>query len=146
MVVSRRLAEFRHGSRISTWLFSITARIVANDRRRRKFRAWWQRLVPNIAERAATTDTPIERLERRERRTQFYGALDALAERQRRALVLFEIEDMSVAAIAELMGLRAGNVRVLLHRARKAFLKEMTARELGEALESGDTFRPGGKP
>ena len=48
----------------------------------------------------ATTDTPLEQLERRERRTQFYQALDALNERQRRVLVLFELEEMSVAEIS----------------------------------------------
>ena len=82
----------------------------------------------------ATTDTPLEQLERRERRTQFYQALDALNERQRRALVLFELEEMSVAEISTLTGLRPGNVRVLLHRARAAFLKRMTECELRATL------------
>ncbi len=136
VVVNRRLAEFRHESQISTWLFGITAKIAANDRRRRKLRGWWLRLVPGIEDRvAARRDTPLEQLERRERRAQFYDALDALGERQRRALVLFELEDRSIAEIAELMGLREGNVRVLLHRARAAFLKKMTAGELRQALE-----------
>src|ERR1044071_1804463 len=50
LVVNRRLRDFRHQSRVSTWLFSITARIVANDRRRRRLRRWWVRLVPRIDE------------------------------------------------------------------------------------------------
>ena len=142
LVVNRRLAEFRHESQISTWLFSITAKIAANDRRRRKLRGWWLRLVPGIEDRVATTrDTPLEQLERRERRAQFYDALDALGERQRRVLVLFELEEMSIAEIAALMVLREGNVRVLLHRARAAFLKRMTAGELRQALE-GDASSP----
>ena len=66
--------------------------------------------------------------------TQFYQALDALNERQRRALVLFELEEMSVAEISALIGLRPGNVRVLLHRARAAFLKRMTDCELRATL------------
>jgi RNA polymerase sigma-70 factor, ECF subfamily len=139
LVVDRRLPEFRHDSQIGTWLFSITAKIVANDRRRRRLRSWWLRLTPNMAETAATTaDTPLEQLERRERRTQFYQAMDALNERQRRVLVLFELEERSVAEVAELTGLRAGNVRVLLHRARAAFLKRMTACELRAALPRTD--------
>jgi RNA polymerase sigma-70 factor, ECF subfamily len=135
LVADRRLSEFRHDSEIGTWLFSITAKIVANDRRRRRLRRWWLRLSPNAGESAvAGADTPLEQLERRERRTQFYRALDALNERQRRVLVLFELEEMSVAEVAELMGLRVGNVRVLLHRARATFLKRMTACELRDAL------------
>ena len=135
LVVDRRLREFRRESQLSTWLFSVTAKIVANDRRRRQLRRWWLRLTPNAGDHAAaTTDSPLEQLERRERRTEFYRALDALGERQRRVLVLFELEEMSVAEIAELTGLRPGNVRVLLHRARAAFLKRMTAGELRETL------------
>jgi RNA polymerase sigma-70 factor (ECF subfamily) len=144
LLVNRRLSGFRGESRLTTWLFSITAKIVANDRRRRRIRRWWTRFAPHAVERAvATTDTPLEELERRERRTQFYQALDALNERQRRALVLFELEQMSVAETAALLGLRPGNVRVLLHRARAAFLTRMTECELRatltrEALASGE--------
>ena len=135
LLVNRRLPEFRRESRLSTWLFSITAKIVANDRRRRRIRRLWTRFAPHTVEGAkATTDTPLEQLERRERRTQFYQALDALNERQRRVLVLFELEELSVAEIAALTGQRPGNVRVLLHRARAAFLKRMTACELRATL------------
>ena len=135
LIVNRRLSEFRRDSRLSTWLFSITAKIVANDRRRRRIRRWWVRLTPHAEEGAmVTTDTPLERLERRERRTQFYQALDALNERQRRVLVLFELEETPIAEISAMTGLRPGNVRVLLHRARAAFLKRMTACELRETL------------
>lgn len=135
MVVSRRLDEFRAASRVSTWLFSITAKVVANDRRKRRLRRWWLRLTPNAGhETAALADSPLEGIERRERRLAFYRALDALNDRQRRALILFELEELSVAEIAELMELGPGNVRVLLHRARAAFLKQMTASELRQSL------------
>jgi len=133
--VNRRLPEFRGESRLATWLFSITAKMVANDRRRRRIRRWWTRFAPQAVERAvAPNDTPLEELEKRERRTQFYRALEALNERQRRVLILFELEEMSVAEIAALTGLRPGNVRVVLHRARAAFLKRMTDGELRETL------------
>ena len=69
LLVNRRLPEFRQESRLSTWLFSITAKIVANDRRRRRTRRWWTRFAPHSVERAvATGDSPLQELERRERR------------------------------------------------------------------------------
>jgi len=140
LVVDRRLHEFRHESQLSTWLFSITAKIVANDRRRRQLRRWWLRLTPSAGDdTAAGTDTPLEQLEKREQRTQFYQALDGLNERQRQVLVLFELEGNSIAEVAQLTRLRPGNVRVLLHRARAAFLKRMTARELAETLTRTDS-------
>jgi RNA polymerase sigma-70 factor (ECF subfamily) len=135
MIVSRRLHEFRGASRMSTWLFSITAKVVANDRRKRRVRRWWLRLMPNAGhETVALTDSPLEGIERRERRLAFYQALDGLTERQRRALVLFELEELSAAEIADMMDMTAGNVRVLLHRARAAFLKRTAANELRQAL------------
>jgi RNA polymerase sigma-70 factor, ECF subfamily len=136
LVVDRRLPEFRGDSALPTWLFGITAKVAANERRRRKLRAWWFRFVPNAAERApAPEGGALEQLETRERRVLFHRALERLAERQRRALVLFELEELSVDEVATLMGVRAGNVRVLLHRARAAFLKSMIACELEEATK-----------
>lgn len=136
LIVNRLLPGFRHDSRLSTWLFSITAKVTANDYRRRKVRDWWSRVVSRSeAHVANATDTPVEQLEKRQRRAQFYRVLDTLRERQRRVLILFELEDLSVGEIADLMRLRPGNVRVLLHRARVAFLKKLEEHELREARE-----------
>jgi RNA polymerase sigma-70 factor (ECF subfamily) len=133
LVVNRRLTDWRGESRLSTWLFGITAKIAANERRRRKLRELWFRFVPNAAERArAPVEGALERLESRERRVLFHRVLDGLGERHRRVLVLFELEELAVDEIADLMDLRPGNVRVLLHRARAAFLKAMVACELAE--------------
>lgn len=136
LVVNRRLHEFRPQARMSTWLFGITAKVAANERRRRKLRTWWFRLAPGAGDDiAATGDGPLEQLEKRERRVLFYRALDKLSERHRRALVLFELEELSVDDVAAHLGLRAGNARVLLHRARAAFLKSMVGCELQKELQ-----------
>lgn len=134
LVVNRRLAEFRGDSRMSTWLFGITAKVAANERRRRKLRQLWFRLVPSAGDEApSAAEGALEQLETRERRAMFHRALDRLNERHRRALVLFELEEMSVDDVAAHLALRPGNVRVLLHRARAAFLQSMVACELDAA-------------
>lgn len=136
LVVNRRLSEFRGDSRMSTWLFGITAKVAANERRRRKLRQWWFRLVPGAGDDApAAGEGALEQLEKRERRAMFHRALDRLNERYRRALVLFELEEMSVDDVAAHMELKPGNVRVLLHRARAAFLESMVACELDAEKE-----------
>jgi RNA polymerase sigma-70 factor (ECF subfamily) len=135
VIVNRRLGEFRGDARLSTWLFGITAKVAANERRRRKLRQWWFRLVPGAGDDApAPADGALEQLEKRERRALFYQALDRLNERHRRALVLFELEELSVDDVAAHLGLRAGTARVLLHRARAAFLKCMVECELQKEL------------
>jgi RNA polymerase sigma-70 factor (ECF subfamily) len=133
LVVNRRLATYLGESRLSTWLFGITAKVVANDRRRRKLRALWLRFVPSLVERAPSPAVgALEQLEMRERRLLFHRVLDSLGERHRRVIVLFELEELPTDEIAELMQLTPGNVRVLLHRARAAFMKAMVAHELEE--------------
>jgi RNA polymerase sigma-70 factor (ECF subfamily) len=135
VIVNRRLAEFRGDARLTTWLFGITAKVAANERRRRKLRQWWFRLVPGAGDDApAPADGALEQLEKRERRALFYLALDRLNERHRRALVLFELEELSVDEVAAHLELRPGTARVLLHRARAAFLKSMVECELQKEL------------
>jgi RNA polymerase sigma-70 factor (ECF subfamily) len=135
LVASRRLGEFHEGARVSTWLFGITAKVAANERRRRKLRHWWFRLTAGAGDDApASGDGALEQLEKRERRILFYRALDRLNDRYRRALVLFELEEMSIDEVAAHLGLRSGNTRVLLHRARAAFLKSMVGCELQKEL------------
>jgi RNA polymerase sigma-70 factor (ECF subfamily) len=142
VVVARRLREWRPDSQITTWLFSIAARIAANDRRRRKLRGFWLRLLPSVDDRARPGDaTPADALEQRERRDRLYRTLDHLSERQRRAFVLFELEETPIAEVAQLMGLQPGNVRVLLHRARAAFLRHAADGERREAKEMRHAVR-----
>jgi RNA polymerase sigma-70 factor (ECF subfamily) len=135
VIVNRRLGEFRGAARLSTWLFGITAKVAANERRRRKLRHWWFRLIPSAGDDApAPADGALEQLEKRERRALFYQALDRLSERHRRALMLFELEELSVDDVAAHLELRPGTARVLLHRARAAFLKSMVECELQKEL------------
>ena len=142
VVVARRLRDYRPDSQISTWLFAIAARIAANDRRRQRIRRFWMRLLPSVDDRARPGEaTPADALEQRERLHRLYETLNHLGERQRRAFVLFELEEMPVAEVAKLMGLRPGNVRVLLHRARAAFLRHAAAGERRQAKEIRDAVR-----
>ena len=137
VIVDRRLREFRGDSAVSTWLFRIAANVAANDRRRRARVPWWKPVRPGL-ERAlpASGDTPLERLERRERQSLFYEVLDRLREDHRRVLVLFELEQLSASEIAPMLGRTESNVRVLLHRARAAFLKSLLRERKRDARET----------
>ena len=65
--------------------------------------------------------------------------LQRLPGRQRAAIVLFELEGLSIAETAEAMGCAAGTVKRHLHRARKTLRKRLldlvedTGDELGGA-------------
>ena len=115
LVVQRRLDEFRGEARIETWLYRITANMVRWRRRKEKWRRWLGGSADDVAGRlAARGPTPLEALE-------VYRALDGMRENYRSVLILFEIEGLTGAEIAQLLGVKVDTVWVWLHRARKQF-------------------------
>jgi len=122
LTVSRRLPEFRGEAKLTTWLFRITAGVVANHRRTQRRRQFWERLA-RLQLKAAPPEppTPAEQLEEREAAAIFYQVLDSLGENQRQVLVLFELEELSTDDIARLLDRPPTTIRVWLHRARAQF-------------------------
>jgi RNA polymerase sigma-70 factor, ECF subfamily len=123
LVVSRRLASFRGDARFSTWLFEITRKVVANHRRRQRWRLWRAGQGSKLANLPSPLRDPLAELERRQAGILFYRTLDKLPEKYRTVLVLFEIDGLSTHDIAELCHRSWPTVKVQLHRARELFLR-----------------------
>jgi RNA polymerase sigma-70 factor (ECF subfamily) len=122
MTVSSRLPAFRGEAKLSTWLFRVTARVVANHRRAARRRAFWTGLFgarPELLH--GGPPAPGEALEERQAAERFYRVLDHLPERHREVLVLFEIEELATEEIARLLDRPPATIRVWLHRARVEF-------------------------
>jgi RNA polymerase sigma-70 factor (ECF subfamily) len=64
-------------------------------------------------------DSPDDEMEKNMARDILYRALDELTVEDRTAIVLFEIEGLSVAEVSEITGWSESNVKVRCHRARK---------------------------
>jgi RNA polymerase sigma factor (sigma-70 family) len=107
-----------------------------------RFRPWLYRIAINSAlglvserdevlpldeERADGVERPDEAYERRESLRTTVGAIGALPDGQRRALVARELEGRSHAEIAAELGLSAGAARQLIHRAREGVRSAATA-------------------
>jgi RNA polymerase sigma-70 factor (ECF subfamily) len=60
-------------------------------------------------------------------------ALAAIPERQRRALVLHHVADMSVAEIAAMEGVAEGTVKSWLHRGRAALARQLTETDIEDS-------------
>ena len=120
LVVSKRLTEFRGDAKVTTWLYRITERVVRGGRRRERVRRWLDLVRRGDVQQSLSPPrpTPVEELERRQSRETVYRILDRLAEKYRRVLVLFELEELSGEEIAALTGLKLATVWVHLHRAR----------------------------
>jgi RNA polymerase sigma-70 factor, ECF subfamily len=134
LVAGRRLPEFRGEARVTTWLYRITERVVWGSRRRDRLRRWLDVVRRTDVEQflSPPRPTPVEELEQRQARETVYRILERLAEKYRRVLVLFELEELSGEEIAALTGIKLPTVWVHLHRARALFLAEMK-REPGGA-------------
>ena len=124
LVVSRKLASFRGDGSFASWMFEITRKVVANQRRRQRRRFWYGgadekelESLPSVGE------DPVAQLERQRLIGLVYRALDALPEKYRTVFVLYEIEELSTQAIAELCQLNRSTVKVRLARARGRFVE-----------------------
>jgi RNA polymerase sigma-70 factor (ECF subfamily) len=78
---------------------------------------------------AESPSDPQALLEAQERMRILYQLLDELSEAQRTTFILFEIEGLSGAQIAEITGTGINTVWVRLSRARRKFMERMRAWE-----------------
>jgi len=121
-VVSRRWSDFRGDARFTTWLYSITRKIVANHRNRHRWRFWLAgKERDNLLDLPSTLPDPLNTIERAQARAIFDRILRTLPERYRTVLALFELDEMSTEEIARLCHSSVATVKVRLHRARKMF-------------------------
>ena len=119
-----RLGGFRGDSSVATWLFGITDKVVGQ--RRRKSR-WW-RWPSGSAEQTAGAlpaagPDPLQVFEQVQAARDVYRVLDRLSQSDRRILILFELEELAAEQVGELLGIKAANARLRLHRARARFLR-----------------------
>ena len=137
MVVQRRLHEFRGEAKLTTWLYRITERIVFDRRRKDRKLRWLGLHRAEEAGRAlsSTMPSPVESIERQQSVELVYRILDAMDEKYRSLLILFEMESMSGEDIAKLTGTKLATIWVRLRRARAQFLREL---ERLERLERHD--------
>jgi RNA polymerase sigma-70 factor (ECF subfamily) len=114
---ARVLKSFKGASQFTTWLTVVAYRVAAREFSRRA-RA---REVEESAPPAAAAGPPGDRevLER----------LRELPEQDRRALVLFHIEEASYREIAERLGIPSNQVGMVLLRAREKLAKSMSEGE-----------------
>jgi RNA polymerase sigma factor (sigma-70 family) len=124
VIAHQRLPTFRGDSSAATWLFGITERVVRHRRRRARWRRWLSGSADESAGHLAAPGPDALRLvERNETALAVYRVLDRLPERDRQVLVLFELEDLTAEEVGQLLGVRAANARLRLHRARARFLR-----------------------
>jgi RNA polymerase sigma-70 factor, ECF subfamily len=133
LVVDRKWRRLDREGNFTSWLFQITRKVVANQRRRLRWRRLWSG-GDQLASVPWEGPAPDVELQRRATIALFQRALDRLPEKQRAVFVLYELDGMSTPAIAELMQRKLSTVKVQLARAREHFIagyERLLRRECG---------------
>jgi RNA polymerase sigma-70 factor (ECF subfamily) len=125
----RSIANFRSGSKISTWLYRIAVNKSLNYIRANKRKKFFQSIsffsAPDVADEEINPDQPLELLQQEQRKKIMESAIDSLPENQRTAFVLHKIEDLSYKEISEIMGTSLSSVESLLFRAKQNLQKKL---------------------
>jgi len=121
-----RIGQLRPGSRFGPWFYRVLRSTCLNLRRRELLRSHGE--VPETARSAHDVHREFER---REARARILEALEQLPERQRTAVLMYDLEGYDHADIAEILEIAVGTSRANLHHGRQA-LKRIIG-ESGEA-------------
>jgi len=131
LVVHRRLPDFAQRSSLRTWLYSIALRCASDYRRRahRKREAPSSELVDPMVE----APQPASVAERQARML-LDEILDTLDEPKRAVFVLYELEELAMAEVAEAVGCPLQTAYSRLHAAREAFEAAVKRRQAKERV------------
>jgi len=115
--VLENINRFRNDSKFSTWLY----RIVYNQsvgfvKRESRISSVDYSLLVETSEKNDNQEGAIEDL---------YKAINLLEDTDRNIIMLFYLAEKSIKEIAQITGLSIGNIKVILHRARKKLFEKM---------------------
>ena len=124
--VLRALPRLRDPARLRAWLFGIARRALMDALRGRY--AADARALPDDPDAGPPddADAPDDAWERAESRALVHEALARLPLVEREVLVLFHLEALSLAQLAEVLGVPLGTVKSRLHRARRLLREALT--------------------
>lgn len=122
LVVYRRLADYEERDRGRAWLYSICVRVAQTQRRTRSRRR--EQLSEEVPE-GRVAPTQLVRVEEREALALGHRLLATLPEEQREVFVLYEIEHVPMAQIAEVLNCPLYTAYSRLRTARMKILAEL---------------------
>jgi RNA polymerase sigma-70 factor (ECF subfamily) len=121
--VHKSLGSFRREARLGTWIYRIAVNVVLMHRRALRSRPSTVQASPDAT--ILDEDQPDEQLARRRRIAALYRLLDRMSEKKRTVYVLHEIEGLSPAEIAKIVGAPVLTVRTRLFYARRTLHAEL---------------------
>jgi RNA polymerase sigma-70 factor (ECF subfamily) len=140
--VYQHLRTFRGESRVGTWIYRIATNVCLMRRRAQARRPTesLEAFLPRFDAQGRHVDTPEQlivaaqadvRLDRERLAAQARAALARLPDLYREAFVLRDLEELTTADVAAILGIEPATVRQRVHRARlqlRGYLQDVVAR------------------
>jgi RNA polymerase sigma-70 factor, ECF subfamily len=117
VVVHRKLAEFEHRSEVRGWVYGICLRVAAKYRRLRNAS---REVAEEEAAEPIDSLTPAECVSAKQAREVLTAILDQLDGDKREVFVLYELEELTMAEVAQLLDCPLPTAYSRLHAAREA--------------------------
>ena len=130
----KKLRSFRGSSSFYTWIYRITVNLAIDHARKKRHMVSvdyddqiLERPMPDAPPKDAGRTNPLEALKRTELNETIMSAIMELPEEQRATVVLRELEDLSYAEIAAVLGCSIGTVMSRLHYGRKKLRQKLSS-------------------
>lgn len=118
VVIHRKLPEFAHRSALKTWVFGVCLRVAADWRKRAHLKR--ETVVAEAPERSSSGETPLRSIAQKQARAKLDQALATLDKDKRAVFVLFELEQVPMAEVADAVGCPLQTAYARLYAGRKA--------------------------
>jgi RNA polymerase sigma-70 factor (ECF subfamily) len=125
VVVHAHLAGFEGRSTLKTWISGICVRKVSEYRRKAHRRR--EVMLAVVPEREALSDQQEQELEQKQQAALLQQGLSRLTDKQFEVFVLYEIEELSMAEVAQAVGCLRFTAYTRLHAARRAMREFLEA-------------------
>lgn len=124
LAMARGVRDFRGASSLSTWLYSVARSFCIKKRRRSRYAPRQPPLdmtaLPEARQLADPGRSPDEELAKKQVEQALEQAIGGLDPMYREVLILRDIESLTAAEVAEVLGITVQAVKSRLHRARLA--------------------------
>jgi RNA polymerase sigma-70 factor (ECF subfamily) len=132
----RKLDQFDHRSKFTTWLYTIVSNhclMLARSKRANRFVSIDDEEAPLLESALGTADSdPHDELERSDLRSKLHAAIQKLAPEYRIVFTLRDIEGLSTEEVSGILNLSVPAVKSRLHRARSFLRNELATLIEGE--------------
>lgn len=134
--VYRWLHKFKGDSKLSTWIYKVTYNTCLDAIKKQQRKHQEIHIDKYDVYDIEVVDNALERLEMVDKENAIKACIEALGSDDSFILTLYYFKELSLEEIAKITGLKANNVKVKLHRARKRLAVIMKERLQPQILEN----------